>query len=1196
MKFKILPKIIMLTKLSFKGLLIQCLFLNMLWATNMVAQNVKSVKEVYINLNVKNANLYQLFEEIEKQTAFSFTYSREDLDQQYMLTRKNRNLNLAEVLMDVSRETNLVFKQVNLNITVSKNRNSKINQSNDIEIIIQSKRVSGKVVAAEDGESIPGVNVIEQGTSNGTVTNVNGEYSISVSENAILVFSSVGYATQEVAVGNQSVLDIRMEQDVTQLEELVVTGYGTVVKRDYTGSVASVKSEQIAALKAPSLDAALQGQAPGLQVAGQSGTPGAPVRVLVRGTNSLTSGTEPLWVVDGVFINNPIGGFASGQGGAVGQSPLANINPNDIESIEVLKDAAATAIYGSRGSNGVIIVTTKSGKGSKGTLNIDLSRGITDLTRSPEDIGFVNGDEWVEIVDQARSNSGLGEFETGLILNDGRDPNAVLDRSQFANTNWFDQILQQGSFTDLNISSSKGGDKMSYFLSGQYRDDNGVLKGNRFQRASTRANLEFSPVNNLTFGAKLNFSYTKNERVRSSGSGAPGGNNQIAFGGFGQANGGALPIFPIFHPTVTNADGSPAYFDPLSGNNLVASSDRNNLVNDNIQYRGIGSFFVQYDLPWLKGLSIRSEAGVDLVQSNSLLWANTEVRVGSAYAFQQTNTFRNINYNTFASYNQSFGEAHSINAVFGVEAQRAIGQGMYIEGDQLIGQAQQVGTPVNPIRVGGNFGGGERYLLSYFGRANYKFKDKYLLGASLRRDGSSVFVPENRWSFFSALSAGWIISEEPFMQSLGFIGLLKLRGSYGQTGNQDISPVATTDGFTGWARYGSRDNLVGSGDNVSRIGNENLTWETTNAYDLGIDFELFNNRLSGSVVYYQQNVTDMILNVPVAQSSGIFSGGPSIAANIGDMNNFGFEFLLNAVVLDKNDFRWDVNFNFTTNRNEIKALEPSLDAGGNGVNTGNTISRTGGRLGAFYMNMYAGIDPATGIETIYALDSDHLSETGEYRKLMDAEGNPVIIPATRRNTDRNRFLMEDITGLPTFFGGLTNSFSYKGFDFTAFLAFQGGNYLYHDDERGWTNVGGGNGILLKDVIDNTWTPQNQNAKYMQLRWNYRYDIGDDGSSASNQRYDIRRAMDRYVYKGDFLRLRTLQFGYTLPASVTRKFSVNNMRIYLIGNNLFTASEFPGYDPEALQLGDSQNRNLGQGFVGAQIPQLKSFVVGVNIGF
>ena len=421
--------------------------------------------------------------------------------------------------------------------------------------------ITGRVTDESNNEGLPGVNIVVKGTTVGTVTDIDGNYRLSVPDDAeTLVFSSVGYTTQEVAIGNQSTVDLAMAPDVQSLSEVVVVGYGTQMKRDVTGAIATVKAEELSNYKAaPSLDQALQGQAAGVQVTSSSGVPGAPTRVLIRGTNSISSGTEPLWIIDGMILSNQGGNELGGLGRSAGtepQNPLATINPNDIESIEVLKDASATAIYGSRGANGVIIVTTKSGKSGQGTTDLSINYGITDVVRGPEEIGFVDGPTWLSLVDQARANRGLPEFEPNALFNDARDPTAVLDRSQIANTNWFDEALRQGSFIDVNLSTSNATEKSNYYLSANYRDDESILEGNRLRRYATRANVDFYPAKNFSVGSRISLSYTNNQRAPNGG--APSGNSNIAQGGYNMANSGALPILPIFHPTIRDDEGNPS--------------------------------------------------------------------------------------------------------------------------------------------------------------------------------------------------------------------------------------------------------------------------------------------------------------------------------------------------------------------------------------------------------------------------------------------------------------------------------------------------------------------------------------------------------------------------------------------------------------------------------------------------------------
>jgi TonB-dependent starch-binding outer membrane protein SusC len=1044
----------------------------------------------------------------------------------------------------------------------------------------QDLAVRGRVTSA-GGEALPGVAVVIKGTTTGVSTDISGNYAITVpDENSILVFSYIGFMAQEVNVAGRSVVNIQLAPDTKALSEVQVVGYGTMEKREVTGAIASVKAEELMRVPAVSVDAALQGQASGVQVSQASGMPGGPVRVLVRGTNSISAGTEPLWIVDGMPLTNEFGGIARG----FPLNPLATINPNDIESIEVLKDAAATAIYGSRGSNGVIIVTTKTGKKGKGVTNIDFQRGVVNLARTPEDIGFASGPQWLAMVDQARVNSGqAGPFNVNQNLNQGRDPNATLSRDQYADTNWFDQILHQGSFQDFNMSTSRGFDGGNFFLSGNYRDDEGALIGNRFQRLSTRLNVDFQPINNLTAGARINVSYTRNQRPPMGG--APSGNSFYAAGGFNQAASGSLPIFPVFK--------NGQLFDPLSGNNLLASRpDQGNIRNEVEQYRGLGGLFLEYALPWVPGLSVRSEGSFDIYQSSTIEWANTVVRETSAYAFDHSATFQNLNYNVYSTYNRAFGQNHHLNLVAGTESQLQNQRTRNLEGDNLNGPYPEIGAPNRVLRMSAGMGG-ERYLRAFFGRANYRFMDRYLLGASLRRDGASVFSPELRWGTFAAVSAGWIISEEAFMQGLPFVNLLKIRGSFGQTGNQNIPPNITETQFAGWGRYGSRDLGVGAGDLLTNIGAQGITWETTDSYDAGIDFEVLNNRVTGSIGYFVQDAKDLLLATPIPESAGMFTGH-SIWTNIGDMRNQGLEFNIQTVNIDRGGFRWITSFNITTNRNKILRLSPVLDQNPLGIPSGATVTRTGGHLGAFFIADYAGIHPTEGYEQIHEIDRDLFLRTGQTVRT----GN--LIPASNANLINHRFVHEDKTGLPTFFGGFSNTFTYAGFDLNALFSFQGGNYIYDDAERGNRYIGQGGNVLRSDMVGNTWTPENRDASFPVLMWNHRMIISRADGTTYTERFDgggTARGLSRYLYRGDFIRLRNLQLGYTIPANLTSRAHLQGVRVFIAGNNIWTITRYPGWDPEVTLIDNNpQARNLRQGFTGNMLPQTKSYSAGVSLTF
>lgn len=1059
----------------------------------------------------------------------------------------------------------------------------------------QERAVTGTVTSSEDGMPLPGVSVLVKGTTIGAVSDVNGNYKVNVlSGSDVLIFSFIGYNAREVAIGSQSKIDVVMDVNIAQLQEIVVTGYGSQVKRDVTGAITQVKAKDIVNFKAPSVDAMLQGQGTGIQVNQATGVPGGPVRVMIRGTSSVSSGTEPLWVIDGIPVDASPSGIGGAGRGTIPQNPLAAINPNDIESIEVLKDAAATAIYGSRGSNGVILVTTKNGKGSTGTISVDYQAGVTSLTKTPEQMGFANSSQWLDLINLSRNNIGLtSPIQDNLNALTVNNVGPVrLNASQLANTFWFDEILRDnGGFQEVNVSSSKGFDKGSMFISGNYRKDDGILRNNAFERASFRANLEYEPMNDLKVGVRLTSAYTKNQMVLNGG--APSGNDVIASGGFGAAATTALPIYPVFAPGEAGV-----YFNPTSGSNLAATYDRSLYRSEFQQYRMLGGVYADYNIKYVKGLSVRTEWSADIQNGNRLFWAAATLRpVGINYSDLNISTTQNFNYNFFSTYNRKFGTDHDINIVAGVESQRFSGRGANLFGEGIPGLNQDFGSPTAPITRAPSAGfGGERYIRGYFSRVNYKFKDRYLVGGSFRRDGVSIFTPENRWSNFAAASVGWIISEESFLKSVDFVNLLKLRGSFGQTGNQNIDPNTTFLGTVDWPRYGS---AAGS-QIVNRLAVTTLTWETTNAYDVGLDFELFNNRISGSVGYYRQEARDLLFQVPVAPSVGLNFGGNNIWANVGDMRNHGLELSLNTVNLDINGFRWTSNFNFTTNDNRLTAINPELDARGQGIVSGMTRNISGRPISTFFTAEYAGIDPQTGVAYIYEIDVARFNATGETVKT----GN--VIPASGANIQNNRIL-QDKTGLPKFFGGVTNSFSYKGFELMAMFTFQGGNWIYDNPEVGNLQPGLGNGNLRTDLIGNTWTAPGQVTPYPRLMWNNRQNLDNfglpiflaNGTANYNQDYGFSgdaRALDRYLYRGDFLRLRTLQVAYTLPSELISKMRVKNMRVFVAGNNLLTITGYRGWDPEILNFGGIQARNLEQGSAGNILPQLRTWTAGLSLTF
>ncbi len=647
-----------------------------------------------------------------------------------------------------------------------------------------------------------------------------------------------------------------------------------------------------------------------------------------------------------------------------------------------------------------------------------------------------------------------------------------------------------------------------------------------------------------------------------------------------------MPILPVYHPTLRNPDGSPALFDPLSGNNLVATLDRNNYINDVETYRVLAGFQGEYKVPFIKGLSLRSEVAADLLQTNNIEWGNTVIREDSEYAFDFSSTFTRLNYNLYATLNRDLGRLHNINLVFGTESTEQFTRSRNIEAQELFnGIAKEVGTAGDAQRVSAGFGG-EVYFRGYFGRLNYKLNNRYLLGLSYRHDGSSIFKEDLRWGDFMAVSAGWIVSDEAFMEDVEAIDMLKLRSSFGQTGNSAINPQATETTYATWGRYGD----VGAGDLLNTIGNSAVTWETTNAYDAGVEVELYKGRVSANVGYYVQDVKDMLFQVPVPSSSGIFNNTPAIWKNIGDMRNRGWEVELSTINVNTADFSWKSGINFTTNQNEVVRLVSDDDQIYN-VRNSPLVTQVGERIGFFKIARYAGIHSEGGYELIQEMDLEHFAATGETRPT----GN--LIPATRANLQQHLFDETGKSGLPTYFGGFSNSFSYKGLELFALISFSGGNYIYdRAAESGFLVAGAWQ--YRSDLVGNYWTSANRDAEYPALSWNRRYDvINDDGSVSANERFDNQRAgqvHDRFLQKGDYIRMRSLSLAYTLPQSLLQGMFIKNIRLAFTANNLFTITGYDGYDPEVADFGGE--RNLGQGWVGVQLPQVKSFNFNVNFSF
>ena len=905
----------------------------------------------------------------------------------------------------------------------------------------QNATITGKVVDPK-GEPLVGVSVLEQGTTNGTVTDMNGRYSIVVQKDSSpLRFSYMGFDNQEIVPGKRRVIDVTLTENSVVIDDVVVIAYGTKKRRDMIGSVSKIKSDEMSLMQGGRFENSLQGLASGVQVV-NDGMPGSTPQIKIRGIGSIASGSDPLWVVDGI-----VGGGST------------MVNSNDIESIEVLKDAAATAIYGSRGANGVIIVTTK--KGKKGGLKFDVhyEGGITPITNS--DLGLASTKTYFNIMDEARANVGLNPLDPQKDIIEPYYSNwtSPITREEAMNTDmdWVDLVTRMGHFHDINVALNQGGENSTTYASVNYRSDESSLKGLSMNAVSARLNSEFKK-GIVTLGTQ---SFLKFDRKKSTNKWAVVSDK--------------FPWRKVYDP-----EDPTGYWNPqMADGHPTATLDNDYQLSTGENFSFRTTLYMDVNLKWIKGLSVRADAsyGYGLAQSDywlSGLITNTG-NVDGNQGNKSKKTTKSQQYHAFAKYNREWTD-HGLDIVTGIEANRSYTDNAVVAGKNLSGEFQEpkiIGT-----MLGNNsaYIGGESYTFSFFNRIDYKFKQRYLLGASFVREGSSKFVKENRFGDFYSVSGGWIISDEAFMRNAGFISLLKLRGSYGETGNQNIPSEVTKNSYSIKSKqyYNNMQNMF-----LWNIANKAAKWEKNKSIDLGLDYALFNNKVNGSIAYYRRTTSDMLMRVQLPASAGITNSGGnadnnSMWANVGSMYNQGFEFDIN-VTLVKKDFEWNMNYNLTTNMNKVTALDASVDAKGTGIiNTRpGAITKKDLALGTYFMAEWAGVDPEKGIGMIYEIDLDRYNKTGETVK------TGRLIPATQSNVNKHRIIQEGKTALPKVYMGWTNNFKYKAFDLSFMFYLSLGSYTFNYHRYTKSFVGDGRNNVTADIYENSWKKPGDIAEYPQ---------------------------------------------------------------------------------------------------------------------
>lgn len=1122
-------------------------------------------QQAKLSLHLSEVTVREVLRQIEEQSKFKFLLQDERLNIDKKISIAVKDGSIDAILDEIFDKTqvNYVITEKNLIIiTPSRNKPTQIGQS---------LTITG-TISDENGQPLPGVTILVKGTSKGTIADADGRFSLTgVSSDQILVFSFIGMKTIERPVGTQSVFNLTMEADAIGIEEVVAVGYGTQKKRDVIGSVASLSTEDIQRTAPATIEATLQGMAAGVQVNSGAGIPGAPQQIKVRGVRSISSGTDPLWIVNGIPVRSaPMDNSYDGE---TNQSILAMLNPNDIESIHVLKDAAATSIYGSRGSNGVILVTTKSGKTGQTKVDVNMKTGVTNWTKS--DIGYANNTDYLAIMNTAFQNSRASSYSVDNIIKqlDGATETMTQEEALKTNTNWADVISRTGSFYEANVAVSQGSDKSNSYLSLKYRKDEGNLKFNSLENYSANINLNYKILNSFDLGYRMFASYTDNDRLKSS-------DGKAGAGGWAQVNSNSLPWMKVYDTAGFNG-----YWNSRAAVNALASIDPINAQSNLRTLNVLSGLNGTWHTP-VEGLSLKGELGLNYVGNRARSWRSDALRVNGAVAQETKYEVSTLNYNAYFNYDVPINNDHTLNLVAGIENTRNQSHSMTMRGEGLVGVFPEVGTPNT---LSGSSGiSGESYLRGFFGRANYKLLNRYLVGGSIRRDGISQFTKENRWATFISGSLGWIISDEAFFQ-FEPVSLLKLRGSYGQTGNTNIPGRITSDL---WYINSGGNTLEGNNNTyLQSIGNSDIKWETTNSLDAGIDYGLFDNRINGSIAFYQQKVSDMLLAVTLPPSAGIY-GGNTCWQNIGDMRNEGLEFNVDALIINKKEFRFSAGFNISTNKNEVLALDPESDANHVGIlqegEAGiiRTITKKGLEWGTYYMAEYAGVDAAKGIPMIYEVET---LEDGTTRHT----GN--IIPATNENMSDNRMMLKGKSALPSLLGGFNTNVSWKDFDFGMVWSFVTGNYIYNRLLQSSMTPNAGMLVANEKLLTDSWVKPGDQTYWPQLVAGNVYYYDNEGNpSAIGVSYgsDNNTPSSQYLEKGDYLKLRNVTLGYTLPNRLSNRVKMNQIRVYVSANNLMSFTKFSGYDPE-LEI----DQTSGGSYSSFQsMPSSRVFMFGLNLNF
>lgn len=1063
--------------------LLICITISKLFSFNTYSQN--------ISISLEEVTLQMAIEEIEQKSEFRFFYNNNLVDISRKVSLVATNERVKKVLYGLFDNTNINFK-IYKNQIVLFPRNVKtsglalrnlldyieeksIEQTNKNtigdETKIQQNFVSG-TIQSEEGYPLPGVNVIIKGTNKGTLTDFDGNYKLEVNQGDALVFSYVGFETQEIIVTN-TIIDVVLKEDISNLEEVIVTGYGVQRKSRLTGSALNIDVKSITATPRAAIQESIQGNIAGVQVTASSGQPGASPNVRIRGVGSFES-AFPLYVIDGFQTTN--------------SAVVTSLNPNDIEAMSILKDAAATSIYGVRGANGVIVIKTKSGVSGKTQVSYSVQSGLSSATVA-ERFKPLNTSELQELLVEGVQNAGIRDNDADaltFLTDNGFNPNV--------NTDWYDELTRDGLYQQHNLSVRGGGENTKFYLSGGYFNQEGIILNSQLERMNTRLKIDHKFTDRLKLD--VNISYNKSiskERPRG--------------GTFANPVRSIYRIRPDISPY--NEDGTFNFGFNSTHNPIAQAQDE---IRKDIDHRILAGAGLSYEIA--KGLSFES-----LINMNQT-FQDEFIRLPAGYGDgrplgrgeQDSNFLFSWLFRNLLRYNLNWNN-NSLTAFGGYELQKTRNKFSDLTVENIPDGFEDLNNGSTPTLASTNKA--QSGLNSVFLNAEYSQNDKYLISGSVRRDGSSSFGENNQFAIFWSAGLGWNIANESFMESVGFINDLKLRSSYGVNGNDPETGIFNL--------FRVNDSDGNPGLIFTSVGNPDIKWELNKAFNVGLDYSLLNNRIQGSVDWYTRETTDLLRQRPISAANGDGGedggGGNNIAENIGSMENTGIEFDITSrnVVSNTNGFTWTTNFNFTANKNEVT----KLSRGGDPIVGGTSIVAIGEDIETFYLPRYAGVDPANG-NALWYVDDTRTEVTSNYNNAEQV----IIGNAT-----------------PDFYAGLRNSFSYKGItlNFQLYTAWGG---LVYDTWNRFTNSDGSRrlsstGNVSRGTYERRWQKPGDVTDIPA----FVYGNGQSGSSALRS--------SRFVYDGSYVRLREVALSYDLPLTSIERIGLSTARVYVKGNNLYT---------------------------------------------